>query len=797
MKKYYSLKKLYIYFILFISVLLIVFFSYTWINKQKNFLKYQISEFRKRLLEKENNLIMQEVKNTVHSIRYKNLIAKKNLKEELKRRVDIVCKIIDSLSRKYKDTMSDDEFKTLVKTFLRDIRFKNDGYFFIATMDGIEILYPIKPEFENKNIINLQDIKGTYVIREEINILKKYGAGFVTDYWIKNKNDKKEYLKISYVKKLNIFNWYIGTGEYLDDFKTELKQKILKKLSYRRFGKSGYIYVNTYDGYSLLLNGKVNKKPINFIDKQDTKGNFTTKMQINIVKTKGSGFINYYWNKIGETKPIRKTAFVMGMNDWKWIVGAGYYHDEINNIVKEAKKEFSGKFYMEVVKFIVFILIIVFIIFIFIYLLNKYLSNQFSIFLNSFKEATLKNELIENNEIKFKEFLFLTDSINEIIKEKKELEVEIFNKRRLESLGVLAGGIAHDFNNLLTAILANLNIAREYKDINKINELLADAESATERARSLTQQLLTFSKGGEPILKVLKLSDFVKKTTDFLLSGTNIGIEYKIEENLWKVKADKGQLGQVLENIVINAKQAMSKNGKLVIEITNQELDNGMGKQEKFIKMNIRDNGKGIAKENINKIFDPYFTTKKSGNGLGLASVYSIIRKHKGVISVQSEINKGTTFTIYLPAVEENTEREENSNIEFSVREKRILIMDDEEMILNISRKLFKYIGFKVTTAKNGEELLAEYEKSLKSGGVFDVVIMDLTIHGGMGGEEAISELLKLDKNVVAIVSSGYSNSPIMASYQEYGFKGCLVKPYKLDDIKILLNNILNNQRKT
>lgn len=213
-------------------------------------------------------------------------MAKQNLKKDLKRKVDIVSGIVNSLVKKYKNKITDDELKELIKTFLRDIRFKNNGYFFIADLNGTEILYPIKPEFENKNIRKLQDIKGKYVIKEEINILKKYGSGFVTDYWIKNKKDKKEYLKISYIKKLNIFNWYIGTGKYLDDFKTNLKNDILEKLSYRRFGRFGYLYVNTYDGYSLLLNGKVNKKTIDFINNKDTKGNFTTKMQINTVKKK-------------------------------------------------------------------------------------------------------------------------------------------------------------------------------------------------------------------------------------------------------------------------------------------------------------------------------------------------------------------------------------------------------------------------------------------------------------------------------------------------------------------------------
>ena len=786
MDKKYSIKKVYTSVILVGATVIVGFFSYIWFRQQNDFLSYQIFEFKKRLIANENNLIKQEVENVVYNIRYESKITKELLKKELVKRIDRAVSIVNSLVTTYKGKISDDELKEVIKTSLRNIRFdNNDEYFFIADLNGNEILYPIKPEYENTNIINLKDNKGDFIIKDEINLLKKQNEGFITAYWIKDKNDKREYLKVSYIKKLSIFNWYIGTGIYLDDFEKNLKRKLLLKLSKKKFSRYGYIYVNTYDGYSLLLNGKVNKKPIYFMNNKDVKGTFTTKMQIKTVKNDGAGFINYYWNKIGETKPIKKTAYVKGMDDWKWIIGAGYYHDEINKIIEKAKKDFSNKFYRELIVFVSVILFLLLLLLIFIFVINHFLSKSFNIFIKSFKTASLKNELIKEDNIKFKEFSDLVKSTNSIIRKKKDLEYEIFKKRRLDSLGVLAGGIAHDFNNLLTAIIANINIAKEYNDIDKIKEILSDAEIASDRAKGLALQLLTFSKGGEPILKVLKLPKFVKTTTEFLLSGTNIGIEYDFHEYLWKINADKGQLGQVLENIIINAKQAMPKNGRIKISLKNEALTS-YNNTEKFVKIDITDNGVGINKKNIRKIFDPYFTTKESGNGLGLASVYSIVQKHKGIISVNSEVDKGTTFTIYLPAVEKQVEKEEDSNIKFTVSEKNILIMDDEEIILNVSRKLFKHIGYKVTTVKTGEELLLEYKKNVR----YDVVIMDLTIHGGMGGEEAIKELLKIDARARVIVSSGYSNSPVMANYKEYGFKGCLIKPYKLEDIKKVLYDL-------
>ncbi|MBN2544421.1 MAG: response regulator [Spirochaetes bacterium] len=448
-------------------------------------------------------------------------------------------------------------------------------------------------------------------------------------------------------------------------------------------------------------------------------------------------------------------------------------------------------------------------------------ENLFSVFpelednvLSEYKKVFETGEMIiSEHEINFSNNILLTETRKIPVKEKnkvikivtivrditieKKNEEHIIRSARLESLGILAGGIAHDFNNMLTGILGNINLAKNLIDKNNpIKNLLIDSEKATFRAKDLTFQLLTFSKGGEPIKKPGSIVELIKEASEFILRGSNIETSFNINENILFVEFDQGQMISVFHNIILNARESMinKKSGKIVITAENYEsYENNFFNipKGKYVKISISDNGPGIKKENLQKIFDPYFTTKEKGNGLGLAISFSIIKKHGGFIDVSSILNKGSTFYIYLPATSKIIKYNQISQTENIPLTYDILMMDDDEMIRKISKKLLTYLGCNVTFAVDGNEAILKYKKSLDNNNPFDLVILDLTVKGGMGGKETIVHLLKINNKINAIVCSGYSNDPVISDYKKYGFKGVINKPFDIEDLKKEILNVM------
>ena len=388
------------------------------------------------------------------------------------------------------------------------------------------------------------------------------------------------------------------------------------------------------------------------------------------------------------------------------------------------------------------------------------------------------------------------------ITEKVKLDEELSKAARIETIGVLAGGIAHDFNNILTIILGNISLAKmkAFKEPReKVYERLVEIEKATLNAKGLTQQLLTFSKGGEPIIKTVSISRLLKEAAVFALRGSDIKCNFNIPKDLWTAEIDEGQINQVINNLIINAKQAMIGGGVITIGAENVVIDENSDiinlnnlKPGRYIKIWIKDKGIGISEEDLNKIFDPYFTTKSCGNGFVLTTSYSIIKKHGGYITVKSALEKGTTFFIYLPASTKAGVNTVDTNQNVIHASGRILIVDDNCDVSAVAGNMLKEIGYEVQFAKNGFEAIEIYKKGKFTGNGFEAVIMDLTIPGSMGGKEIIRWLHDIDPNVKAIVSSGYSNDPVMANYSEYGFKGVVAKPYKIHEIGETLYNVIS-----
>ena len=375
------------------------------------------------------------------------------------------------------------------------------------------------------------------------------------------------------------------------------------------------------------------------------------------------------------------------------------------------------------------------------------------------------------------------------VTEKQKMQEELLRASTLESVGLLAGGVAHDFNNILTAILGNLSLAMLSLDRRSEEyERLAQAEKASIRARDLAQQLLTFAKGGVPFKKTASLVDLLQESANFVVRGSNVRCEFSIQEKLWPVEIDEGQVSQVIHNLVLNAQQAMPEGGIIQIRAENKRIKEAKGlplKEGDYVHIAIRDFGIGIPKEHLSRIFDPYFTTKQKGSGLGLPTSYSIIKKHDGYMTVDSELGKGSTFSIYLPAFPNAAIPREKEMIEIAslIGHGRVLVMDDEEIIRDVLQEMLRRLGYEVTLASEGAEAVALYRLAKEAGHPFDVVIMDLTVPGGVGGKEAIRKLREIDPEVKAIVSSGYSNDPFSGAVVKYGFNDFVAKPFRLEEL--------------
>jgi len=423
---------------------------------------------------------------------------------------------------------------------------------------------------------------------------------------------------------------------------------------------------------------------------------------------------------------------------------------------------------------------------------NQESQEEFNILsraLNAMAEDLNKRLIKLDNEVQLR---------TEAEQEKAETEIKLQRAKQMEAIGTLAGGIAHDFNNLLTAILGNINLATySLPPDHETYGNLIEAEKAAKRAHRLTKQLLTFSKGGTPIKETAPIGEVIRESAFFILHGSNVDCSITIPDDLWLVQIDKGQIGQVIQNLTMNADHAMPNGGNINITCQNllQEKDSDTLQKGLYVRVDVQDHGDGIQEEVLPQIFDPYYTTKEKGSikgsGLGLAIVRSIISRHGGYITVDSKEGVGTTFTFFLPAIKDSQKHQPQIDGDIQFGHGRILVMDDESMIRAMMKHTLPSLGYTVETADSGEQALNMYDTAAKNNDPFILTIMDLTVPGGMGGQEAAGKILEKYPHAALLVSSGYAEDPVMVNPSEYGFQGALQKPYDLRKLSHLLHGLL------
>jgi PAS domain S-box-containing protein len=716
-----------------------------------------------------------------------------------------------------------DDIETSIKKRLmgqiNKIRFGVNGYLFVNTWQGISLAHGLQPDLIGTNMWETEDSKGNKTIQMLVAAAKKEEGGYVS-YWWRKSSAIEESPKIAYAKSIPDWEIFVGSGVYLDDVETDivvmqakLNNQIKTKLfsfalvvivviafvlfSFNRLTrriKNDFNLFISFFNQATHSNEEINRDKVHFIELDQMAQDANQMLQDKIFARQelmdererlkqSEHFLNSIFESIQDgisilnlDLTIRHTNSVMK----KWYTA---------NSPLEGKKCFicyqNGDQPCDPCPTL---------------RCFETVQTEVDIVPGPFDSGEVKWIELFSYPIKDPESGEITGAVEFVrdITQQKIAEEELQKMDKLKSIGTLAGGIAHDFNNILMGLFGNISLAKEgLEQDHPAFKPLEEAESAMNRAIRLTRQLLTFAKGGEPVKKNVTLGTLVEEIVRFDLSGSNVKPVFEQKADLWLAEVDKGQIQQVFSNLTINANQAMPDGGHLYITLKNEELsDKALAglTPGKYIKVIVRDEGAGIEQRYLERIFDPYFTTKQTGSGLGLATVYSVVKKHGGRISVDSKLGQGSIFTLYLPAskarqlpqISPVTDKSSSSP-----QSARVLIMDDEKMIRNLLAKMLERIGYEVDATNDGKKAIAMYQQALDSKKPFDLVIMDLTIPGGMGGEETIKEIITFDPEVKAIISSGYADDRIMANYAKYGFKDIVSKPYSISQLREVLNRVL------
>ena len=889
------------------------------------------AQVREDYTEQQRQLINFEVERVVRLINFETEHVIQLEQDRIKQRVSEAYAIAEHIYQQHKSTKSHDEILKMIIEALRPIRFdQGRGYYFITGLDGVSQLMVDRPETEGKSILDVQDTRGKFVVRDLVNIATQNGEGFSRYYWRKPDREKGDFLKYSFVKKFEPLDCFIGTGIYLDAVEDSMQQIVSQYVENHRFGPNqlGYVFILDLldiqggDRFAIMYANPNRPDLIGeyVSDKlRDAKGKMFRQEFLRGLREHGECYVDYWYKKFTNLEPSPKTSFFKLTEDGRFIVAAGVYLDDVEEKIVKMQTDLNDSIWSNLRLYIVAVIAIILSFMLVWNWLSQRLKKDFLLFADFFNRAADSSAAIDRDQIKFVELDPLAESANQMLDDKgiaeqalvdereqllvtlhsivdgvittdtvgrvelmnhvaedltgwKEtdaignflddvfclksdeeqtvylsaseqrallvakngheyqistaraplcgkqgtirgqvivfrdeterlkIEEDLFKAKKLESVGLLAGGIAHDFNNILAGLFGNIELAkRKIPADHAAYSYLQVAHQALERATNLTKQLLTFAKGGEPLLEAVSAEQVVNAVVQFNLSGSQVKAEFDLPEDLWPVKADKGQFGQIFANLTVNAKHAMPMGGTLYISAENISLltdTTANTLSGDYVKLMVRDEGIGMAADILDKIFDPYFSTKQTGSGLGLATVRSIIKKHNGRITVASDLGKGTTFTIFLPA--EQTSHKvtvghlSTKNINSSAEGEKILVVDDEEVVRKLLEEMLVIAGYRVEIAEEGGLGRDKYLAAKDSGNPYDLVIMDLTIPGGMGGKEATEAILKVDPHAKIIAASGYSTDPIMAKYHNYGFKGRILKPFRLEDLVEEVSRVLN-----
>jgi signal transduction histidine kinase/ActR/RegA family two-component response regulator len=784
-----------------------------WLREEYSRFARESEVLRRTYLEGQKALVRNEVEKALDYVQYRHARSETSLRASLKSRVYEAHAIATRLVEAEGGRRSPAELEHLVKEALRPIRFNSGrGYYFMVSLQGVEMLYPVAPQLEGTNLLGLKDAKGRFVIRDEIELLRKQSEGFIFDHWRKpGSSDQMTHPKLTFIKRFEPFNAYIGTGEYLDDFEHDLQEELLERISEIRFGREGYVFVNTYDGIPLITDGRRVVNPKNLWELTDPNGVKVMQEERKACEKPEGDFIYYTWNKLSQAVPSPKTSFIKGYPKWQWMVGAGVYIDDVEKIISERRAELRSSVNRRILGMFGVLVGLGFMAALAASLLSRWTRREFAVFGDFFDQAATQAATIDVSKLRFEEFATLASSANAMVESRVQAEAQnrllqedLLRMRKMEALGLLAGGVAHDLNNILAGLVLYPDLLlAELPEDSPLRPQLQHIKEGGQRAAAVVADLLAASRGGRREAQVLSLNAEVDR---FLRSPEHrrqrdlhprLVVRATTDPSVLNVLCSQAQLGKALMNLVANAMDAITGEGEVVISTANRQMEEPWIGFETippgtYAVLSVQDSGAGIPLEDQGRIFEPFFTKKilgRAGTGLGLTVVWHTVKDSGGFLHLESS-SSGTTFELFFPATVELVPDPTAASglTELKGKGQRILVVDDDPVQRDMLGVLLDRLGYQVTTAASGEEAIR-----LAAEEAFDLIILDMILEPGMGGRETFEAIREHRPEQRAIIASGYAETEDIRRTLELGAREAVLKPYTLERIGRAIQDALSD----
>jgi signal transduction histidine kinase len=797
------------------TVVLVGFF---WLSEEYARFNRDSQELRQDYIEDQKAMVRDEVEKALDYVHYRHSRSETILRTTLKSRVYEAHAIASRLVEVEGGRRSRPELERLVKEALRPIRFNNGrGYYFLASLQGVEMLYPVAPQFEGTNLLDLKDAEGHLVIRDEIQMMQHQPEGFVFDHWRKPATagaasaDQMIYPKITFIKRFEPFDWYLGTGEYLDDFEMDLQEELLDRIAQIRFGKEGYIFVNTYDGRPLITDGHRVTVPKNLWDLTDPKGVKVIQEERRACDKPDGDFIYYTWNKLSRANPSPKTSFIKGYPQWQWMVGAGVYLDEVENVIAARRLELQRAVRVRILSVAGILLGLGVVVTLVANLFSRWTRREFTVFADFFERAATQSSEIDDSQLRFSEFIQLSRSANTMIEDRNRAEEEnrllqedMLRLRKMEALGLLAGGVAHDLNNILAGLvlypdLLLLDLPPDSPLRRQVNQI----KDAGQRAAAVVADLLAASRGGRTEAQVLGINWEVER---FLQSPEHrkqqdthpqVKVTCHLAAALLNIRCSRAQFGKTLMNLVANGMDAIVGQGQLSISTDPRVVEQPWSGFEtippgEYVVLKVQDSGSGISQADLGRIFEPFFTKKilgRSGTGLGLTVVWHTVKDSDGFIDLSTG-PEGTLFELYFPGTREPVmDPAQIAGIqEFKGAGQRILVVDDDAGQRDMLAVLLDRLGYQILTASSADEAIALVQDQS-----FDLIVLDMILEPGKGGRETYEAILERWPGQKAIIASGYAETEDIRRTLALGAREAVLKPYTIERIGRAIQDALGS----